>query len=41
VTAPNEERLQARNDLAWAIAIGGIGVVLFAALLTFTSQPSF
>jgi predicted PurR-regulated permease PerM len=34
VTASNEERLQARNDLAWAIAVGGIGIVLFAALLT-------
>jgi predicted PurR-regulated permease PerM len=33
VTASNEERLQARNDLAWAIAVGGIGIVLFAALL--------
>jgi predicted PurR-regulated permease PerM len=29
----SEERLQARNDLAWAIAVGGIGIVLFAALL--------
>ena len=28
-----EDRLQARNDLAWSIAVGGIGVVLFAALL--------
>jgi predicted PurR-regulated permease PerM len=28
-----EERLQARNDLAWSIAVGGIGVVLFIALL--------
>src|SRR5215469_13666529 len=34
VTASNE-RLQARNDLAWAIAVGGIGIVLFAALLMF------
>jgi predicted PurR-regulated permease PerM len=31
----NEERLQARNDLAWAIAVGGIGVALFLALLAF------
>jgi len=31
-----EERLQARNDLAWAIAVGGIGTVLFLALLVFT-----
>jgi predicted PurR-regulated permease PerM len=33
VTAPREERLLARSDLAWAIAVGGIGIVLFAALL--------
>jgi predicted PurR-regulated permease PerM len=31
-----DERLQTRSDLAWAIAVGGIGVVLFAALLLFT-----
>jgi predicted PurR-regulated permease PerM len=30
------DRLQARNDLAWAICVGGIGIVLFAALLLFT-----
>jgi predicted PurR-regulated permease PerM len=36
VTAPSDDRLQARNDLAWAISVGGIGVVLFAALLLFT-----
>jgi predicted PurR-regulated permease PerM len=36
VTAPADDRLQARNDLAWAISVGGIGVVLFAALLLFT-----
>jgi predicted PurR-regulated permease PerM len=36
VTGPADDRLQARNDLAWAIAFGGIGVVLFAALLLFT-----
>jgi len=35
VAASNEERLQARNDLAWAITVGGIGVVLFAGLLLF------
>ncbi len=29
----SEDRLQARNDLAWSIAVGGIGVVLFIALL--------
>ena len=28
-----EQRLQARNDLAWSISVGGIGVVLFIALL--------
>jgi predicted PurR-regulated permease PerM len=33
-----DERLSARNDLAWAIAVGGIGMVLFAALLWFTWQ---
>jgi predicted PurR-regulated permease PerM len=31
-----DDRLQARNDLAWAISIGGIGAVLFATLLLFT-----
>jgi predicted PurR-regulated permease PerM len=31
-----DNRLQARGDLAWAISVGGIGVVLFAALLLFT-----
>jgi predicted PurR-regulated permease PerM len=30
------DRLQARNDIAWAIAVGGIGVVSFAALVLFT-----
>jgi predicted PurR-regulated permease PerM len=29
----SEERLQARNDLAWSIAVGGSGAVLFIALL--------
>jgi predicted PurR-regulated permease PerM len=33
VNASSEERLLARNDLAWAITVGGIGIVLFAALL--------
>jgi predicted PurR-regulated permease PerM len=28
-----DERLQSRSDLAWAIAVGGIGVALFTALL--------
>ncbi len=31
-----DDRLQARNDLAWSISVGGIGVVVFAALLLFT-----
>lgn len=30
------DRLTARNDLAWAISVGGIGTVAFAALLLFT-----
>src|ERR1700712_4815738 len=32
----SDDRLQARNDLAWAISVGGIGVVGFATLLLFT-----
>lgn len=36
MTGPADNRLQARSDLAWAISVGGIGVVLFAALLIFT-----
>ena len=36
MTGPLDDRLQARNDLAWAISVGGIGVILFAALLLFT-----
>ena len=31
-----DDRLSARNDLAWAISVGGIGTVVFAALLVFT-----
>ncbi len=38
MTDQSEQRLSARNDLAWAIAIGGISVVLFAALLWVTWQ---
>ena len=38
MTDSADNRLQARNDLAWAIAIGGIGIVLFAALLLFAWQ---
>ena len=36
MTGSADDRLQARNDLAWAISVGGIGIVLFAALLLFT-----
>ena len=36
MTTPLDERLRARADLAWAISVGGIGAVLFAALLLFT-----
>jgi predicted PurR-regulated permease PerM len=36
VTVSADERLRSRNDLAWAVTVGGIGVVLFAALLVFT-----
>ena len=38
MTGPADNRLQARSDLAWAISVGGIGVVLFIALLAFTWQ---
>jgi len=34
--ASSEERRQNRNDLAWAISIGGIAVGLFAALMLLT-----
>src|ERR1700738_837682 len=33
VTDSADNRLQARNDLAWAISVGGIGIVLFAGML--------
>jgi predicted PurR-regulated permease PerM len=36
VTIPAEQRPRTRTDLAWAIAVGGIGVVLFTTLLVFT-----
>jgi predicted PurR-regulated permease PerM len=36
VTVSADNRLQARKDLAWAISVGGIGTVGFAALLLFT-----
>jgi predicted PurR-regulated permease PerM len=31
-----DDRRSARNDLAWAISVGGIGTVAFAALVLFT-----
>jgi predicted PurR-regulated permease PerM len=36
VAVSRDDRLKARNDLAWAITVGGIGTVAFAALLLFT-----
>ena len=36
MTVSAENRLSARTDLAWAISVGGIGVVGFTALLLFT-----
>jgi len=36
VAVSAKDRVAARNDLAWAISVGGIGVVAFAALLLFT-----
>jgi len=36
VTSATEDRLAARSDLAWAICVGGIGVVLFATLIVAT-----
>jgi predicted PurR-regulated permease PerM len=33
--ASADNRIQGRGDLAWAIAVGGIGAVAFAALLAF------
>ena len=33
---PAENRLLNRADLAWSIAVGGVAIVAFAALLTFT-----
>jgi predicted PurR-regulated permease PerM len=36
VDASAGDRQQTRSDLAWAISVGGIGVVLFAALVVFT-----
>jgi len=36
VPVPVDDRVSARGDLAWAISVGGIGVVGFAVLLLFT-----
>jgi predicted PurR-regulated permease PerM len=36
VTLSVKDPLQTRNDLAWAIAVGGIGAIAFATLLVFT-----
>jgi predicted PurR-regulated permease PerM len=36
VAVPADDRHQARNDLAWAISVGGIGMVAFAVMLLFT-----
>src|SRR5271155_3821730 len=36
VEASTSDRHQARNDLAWAISVGGICTVLFAAFVLFT-----
>ncbi|WP_349628015.1 AI-2E family transporter [Bradyrhizobium lablabi] len=33
MTDSTGDRLQARNDLAWSISVGGCGIVLFVALL--------
>jgi len=35
VPLPVDDRVSARNDLAWAISVGGIGAIGFAALLLF------
>ncbi|HEX7790373.1 MAG TPA: AI-2E family transporter [Afipia sp.] len=36
MSVPIETRIQTRGDLAWSIAVGGIGIVAFAAFLLFT-----
>ncbi|QOZ52920.1 AI-2E family transporter [Bradyrhizobium sp. CCBAU 53338] len=36
MTISRDERAQTRDDLVWAVAVGGIGVVLFTAALVFT-----
>jgi predicted PurR-regulated permease PerM len=36
VATPADDRIRSRNDLAWAISVGGIGTVVFATLLVAT-----
>jgi predicted PurR-regulated permease PerM len=36
VAVSADDRVRARNDLAWAISVGGVATVAFAALLLFT-----
>jgi predicted PurR-regulated permease PerM len=36
VATSADDRIRSRNDLAWAIAVGGIGTVAFAALMVAT-----
>ena len=36
MTIRADQRPTTRTDLAWAISVGGIGVVLFTAALVFT-----
>lgn len=36
VTVSRDEQPKTRSDLAWAITVGGIGIVLFTAALVFT-----
>ena len=36
MTISRDERTRSRSDLAWAISVGGISVVLFTAMLVFT-----
>ena len=33
MATPSKSRLESRSDLAWSIAMGGMGIVLFAAML--------
>lgn len=35
MTAPIETRVQTRGDLAWSIAVGGVGIVTFAVFVLF------